>query len=172
MFRFGLVPITVLSTTILFSALAHAASADVTVATVEVAHGSRDAIADAGDAARAVLLNAANAERAKNGATMLAEDSALDALATAYAREMAARNFFSHFTPEGLSPFDRMDKAGLQYGYAAENIALDSTPAEAATSLWNSPEHRENILGAHYRRIGIGTVVFDEHLYVVEDFID
>ena len=45
-------------------------------------------------------------------------------LARAHSNDMFKRGYFSHYTPEGLSPFDRMEKAGINYQYAGENLAL------------------------------------------------
>ena len=55
----------------------------------------------------------------------LALEPRLCDIARDHALDMAARNYFSHESPEGKGLVDRLDRADWQYGYAAENIALD-----------------------------------------------
>lgn len=59
-------------------------------------------------AMEAEALEALNADRLKNGLDPLVYNEALTRLARAYAADMIERRFFSHDTPEGLTPFDRM----------------------------------------------------------------
>jgi len=118
------------------------------------------------------ILDDVNRERLANGRPPLQFDERLSALARAHAVDMAARNYFSHQTPEGLSPFDRMDRAAYAYSYAGENMALDENAASADRALWNSPEHRGNTLEPHYARIGIAAVRTNGGELFVEDFSD
>jgi len=99
-----------------------------------------------------------NTERARSGLQLLASDDDLRAVGRAHAKDMLMRGYFSHYTPEGLSPFDRMDKAGLKYSFAGENLAFAPSTEFAMTGLMNSPEHRENILNPNYTKIGIGVI--------------
>ena len=109
-----------------------------------------------------------NAERARNGGSPLRWEEQLAAVARAHSDDMTSRGYFSHDTPEGLGPSDRIDRAGYScwkgshYG-VAENIAieiasgdLDDVAAEAVHSWMNSPGHRTNLLGRQYDRTGIG----------------
>lgn len=124
------------------------------------------------DARVRIMLSALNAERASRGLSALALDPKLSAVAANFATDMSSRHFFSHNSPDGTTPFTRMDRANIQYGYAGENIALDETPAAAAEELWNSPPHRENILDPHYAKVGVGVQNSSDGLVVVEDFSD
>ena len=54
-----------------------------------------------------------NQERTKAGRQPLRLDARLSCLARQYAQDMATRNFFSHYDPEGNSPFDRLHKRGF-----------------------------------------------------------
>jgi uncharacterized protein YkwD len=72
--------------------------------------------------------------------------------------DMFARGYFSHVTPEGRSPFDRMNESGVAYRTAGENLALAPTLTIAHTGLMNSPGHRANILRPEFGRLGIGIV--------------
>ena len=109
-----------------------------------------------------------NAERAKNGGSPLKWEEQLAAVARAHSDDMTSRGYFSHDTPEGLGPSDRIDRAGYScwkrshYG-VAENIAIETTlgdlertAAEAVRGWMNSPGHRTNLLGREYDRTGIG----------------
>ncbi len=110
-----------------------------------------------------------NAERATSGnALQLQWDDSLGAIARAHSDDMTKRGYFSHDTPEGLGPSDRIAKAGYScwkdshYGIA-ENIAieiasrnLDKVAAAAVESWMNSPGHRTNLLGRQYDRTGVG----------------
>ncbi len=119
-----------------------------------------------------VMLAALNAERASHGLEPLGLDPSLCKLASNYANDMASRHFFSHRGPDGSTPFARMDRAHIRYGYAGENIALDSDPASAAQALWNSAPHRKNILEPHYAKVGIGAIRSADGEIFVEDFSD
>jgi len=104
----------------------------------------------------ALMVDLVNAERAARGLPALRVDLAMVAVARAHSTDMATRDFFSHINPDGLDPFDRMRAAGITFGAAAENIAMYPTTTQAHEALMASDGHRRNILGAAYRRIGIG----------------
>ncbi len=118
------------------------------------------------------LLDALNRERISSGRTPLRIDERLTMLAREHALDMATRNYFSHETPEGLSPFDRMERAAYPFAYAGENMALDQDPSAADSALWDSPGHRDNTLEPHFRRVGIAAVRTDDGELFVEDFSD
>jgi uncharacterized protein YkwD len=118
------------------------------------------------------LLQDINAHRTGSGLAPLTLDPRLCAIAREHAVDMAARSYFGHNSPDGESPFERMDRAHYGYGYAGENLALDQSVEAAAAALWHSPEHRENILEPHYARLGVAAVVSPAGEIVVEDFSD
>lgn len=109
-----------------------------------------------GELARA--LAAANRERATAGAKPLAWSDGLAQVALKHSQDMVARDFFDHTNPDGLSPFDRMKAAGIRYGAAAENIAMNHSPdGEQVITQWmNSPGHRANLLSGSYGHMGLG----------------
>ena len=102
-----------------------------------------------------------NDERRKAGLRPLVRDPAIDQVARAYSTTMLQRGFFSHETPEGQSPFDRMRAAGIDFVVAGENLALAPTVALAHQGLMDSPGHRANILRPEFGRVGIGAAVAD-----------
>jgi uncharacterized protein YkwD len=104
------------------------------------------------------MFRAVNTERAKAGVGLLAFDEDLSEVARAHSRDMLERGYFSHYTPEGLSPFDRMDDYGINYSFAGENLALAPSTDLAMQGLMNSPGHRKNILSPNFNKIGIGVI--------------
>lgn len=112
-----------------------------------------------------------NRTRVSDGLHPLAWDEKLTDLARQHALDMARRNYYSHTSPEGLSPFDRMRAAGALAAYAGENIAESEDESSAELALLNSPEHRDNMLDNHYGHVGIGVAVTpDGAMLFVEDF--
>jgi uncharacterized protein YkwD len=102
------------------------------------------------------MLQLVNEERAKQGLSALEADPELTEVARAHSRDMFARGYFAHITPEGKSPFDRMNAANVKYVTAGENLALAHSLSIAHNGLMNSPGHRANILNPQFGRIGIG----------------
>jgi uncharacterized protein YkwD len=102
-------------------------------------------------------LDLANSERVKRGLAPLRWDELIADTARKHSRDMAMNDFFEHDNPAGESPFDRMDRDGIAYITAGENIAAGQTNAIFAhEALMNSMEgHRDNILG-DYERLGVG----------------
>jgi uncharacterized protein YkwD len=118
------------------------------------------------------LFRDLNSARVAHGLRPLALEPRLCALARAHAADMVSRRYFGHNTPEGLSPFGRMDRAGWRYGYAGENLALDVDERSANRTLYRSNGHRDNMLESHYSRVGIAAVETVEGEIFVEDFSD
>ena len=104
------------------------------------------------------MLDLVNQERVANGLNPLAPDPELTEVARRHSADMFARGYFAHDTPEGLSPFDRMQKANVRFTTAGENLALAPTIPVAHNGLMNSPGHRANILRREFGRVGIGVM--------------
>ena len=79
--------------------------------------------------------------------------------ATRKAKDMLARNYFAHTTPDGKRFWTWIDATGYNYTLAGENLAVDFTSPESAhEALMASPTHRENILNKRYKEIGVAVV--------------
>jgi uncharacterized protein YkwD len=102
------------------------------------------------------MLEMVNREREAAGLKPLKPDPELTEVARQHSADMFARGYFSHYTPEGKDPFDRMREAGVKFRVAGENLALAPTLEIAHTGLMNSPGHRANILHKSFGRLGIG----------------
>ena len=110
-----------------------------------------------------------NEARASNGVSpQLQWVASLGVVARAHSEDMTKRSYFSHHTPEGIGPSERIDRVGYNcrkvthYG-VAENItivlvddSLDRMARDAVQSWMTSPGHRTNLLGKQYDRTGIG----------------
>jgi uncharacterized protein YkwD len=104
------------------------------------------------------MLELINQERVAAGLKPLVADPELTEVARKHSTDMFARGYFAHVTPEGRSPFDRINEAGITYRTAGENLALAPTLTMAHTGLMNSPGHRANILRPEFGRVGIGNM--------------
>lgn len=119
----------------------------------------------------AKMLQLVNEERTTRGLPALVADSSMRKVAVAHSRDMFARGYFAHETPERKSPFDRMKEAHIRYMAAGENLALARTLPMAHTGLMNSPGHRANILNKAYGRVGIGILDGGRHgLMISQEF--
>jgi uncharacterized protein YkwD len=110
--------------------------------------------------ARDVLV-LANRERESRGLMALTNDSPLTRAARYRSEDMVARDYFSHVDPDGMGPFQLLQKLGIPFQYAAENIAWNGEPARTAArraleNWMGSSGHRANLLDARQRRTGIG----------------
>jgi uncharacterized protein YkwD len=100
-----------------------------------------------------------NAHRVSLGLAPLVWDSRVAAVAQAHSQDMLDRGFFSHTTPEGVSPWSRLAAAGITYTTAGENIAWGYPTGSAVLGGWlGSPGHRANIENASsHHGAGAGT---------------
>jgi uncharacterized protein YkwD len=104
------------------------------------------------------MLLMVNRERKAVGLAPVVMEAQLRKLARSHSFDMFQRGYFSHYTPEGLSPFDRMNAAHIRYEYAGENLALAPSADLAMRGLMNSPGHRANILNPNFKSLGVGAI--------------
>lgn len=120
--------------------------------------------------AEAEVLALVNEERAKVGCRPLRADEALNGLAEAFSKDMAERGFFDHTDPDGDTPWDRAEQAGVT-NLGGENIARGQADAQAVMASWMASEgHRANILNCDYTTIGIGAHVAEGGPWWTQDF--
>jgi len=130
-----------------------------------------------------------NKERRNHGLSLLEWNGALAGIAKQHSRDMAKRNYFSHYSPEGHDFFYRYKEEGYTCGVrvgrtiyqGAENIAINhlynsyttvngvvayhdwnsqNKIAETTVEGWmKSPGHRKNILTPYFKSEGIGVFV-------------
>lgn len=98
-----------------------------------------------------------NAHRQSVGCEPLAWNPAVAGVAQRHSEDMVARAYFAHYNPEGESPFDRLQAAGIPYSQAAENIAYGYPSGAAVLEGWlNSPGHRANVENCGLSEHGVG----------------
>lgn len=103
------------------------------------------------------LLSATNSARASNGVGSLSGNGLLNASAQAKANDMAARNYWSHNTPEGSPPWVFVDAQGYSYFKLGENLATGFLDEQATINGWlASPTHRDNMLDGAFTEVGFG----------------
>jgi uncharacterized protein YkwD len=104
----------------------------------------------------AKVVELVNTARADAGCGPVHADPRLDSAALAHSEDMIARDYFSHTTPDGVSPWDRAKAAGYDVP-TGENIALGQPDAAAVMDAWmNSEGHRANILNCSSKAVGMG----------------
>lgn len=108
--------------------------------------------------AEAEMFTLLNVERNKAGLEPLDINAALLEVGRAHCSDMFQRGYFSHYTPEGKSPFDRMAEGDVDFTFAGENLALAPNAKLAMQGLMNSPGHKANILSAKFGEVGIGVI--------------
>ncbi|HBF81306.1 MAG TPA: SCP-like extracellular, partial [Streptomyces sp.] len=112
--------------------------------------------APAATTAQAAVLSLVNQERAKVGCSPVTAAASLTTLAQDFSEDMAARDFFGHTDPDGATPWDRADAAGVS-GLGGENIARGQADAQAVMDAWMASDgHRANILNCDYTTLGVG----------------
>lgn len=105
------------------------------------------------------LLSATNSQRTANGKASLSINSKLTNAAQTKANDMAARNYWSHNTPDGKAPWYFVEQAGYAYAKAGENLAYGfGTSSETITGWMNSPAHKDNLLDGAYTEVGFGFI--------------
>ena len=69
---------------------------------------------------------------------------------------MRSKDFFSHISPDGRTPWQRMRNEGYYYP-SAENIAAGQSTADRVVRAWMaSSGHRANILNCANKAVGVG----------------
>ncbi|MGW4055020.1 sigma-70 family RNA polymerase sigma factor [Streptomyces sp. NPDC004779] len=100
-----------------------------------------------------------NRLRAQAGCGPLRTDARLTAAARAYARDMTARGYYGHASPEGQFADSRMTAAGYHWSAWAENLAQGQPdPATVVESWRDDAGHERNLLDCAYRDTGVAAV--------------
>jgi uncharacterized protein YkwD len=102
------------------------------------------------------VVAAMNRERVAHGLRPLRLNDQLTLAAKDRTRDMLAKRYFDHVSPDGISPFKWAERRGYDYREIGENLALGYASAAAVVDGWmHSPGHRANILGAGFDDVGI-----------------
>lgn len=105
----------------------------------------------------ASFVEIVNDHRESVGCPRLTWNEAVAEVAQHHSEDMVDRDYFDHTNPDGESPFDRLQGAGIAYSGAAENIAWGYATAEAVLEGWlNSSGHKANIERCSMTEHGVG----------------
>lgn len=105
------------------------------------------------------VIRLTNEKRAENGLSSLIHNPALSQAAQAKATDMINQDYWAHVSPSGTQPWKFFTEAGYRYKYAGENLARDFADPVSAVNAWMaSSSHRENLLSAKYKEIGVAVV--------------
>lgn len=105
-----------------------------------------------------IMLDLINTEREKAGVRKLTLSEERAEVGREHSKDMFRRGYFSHYSPEGKDVGDRLEKAGIEYSFAGENLALAPNVDRAHIGLMNSEGHKRNILDPAFGKIGIGVI--------------
>lgn len=98
-----------------------------------------------------------NDHRVALGLAALVDHLGARETARAHSRHMSIHEFFAHENPEGDDPGERLERAGVPWLAAGENIAAGQDSARAAFDAWlASPGHRRNIEDPGWTHAGMG----------------
>ncbi len=107
------------------------------------------------NAAEVVALT--NEERAHESVPVLQRNALLDEAAQMKAQDMAAKGYYAHVSPDGVTPMYWVEKAGYKYLIIGENLVVNRTDAEQVVDAFmGSPGHKANILRKDFTEIGVG----------------
>ena len=120
-----------------------------------------------------------NRERAAAGLPPLTESPALNQIANTRARQLVTDGL-THVRPgsQEFAATQLLRQSGIAFTWDGENIYWQGGPpfddaVNAAEAWWmTSPEHRANILGPHFRQVGIGTAIDGGKMYIAAVFAD
>jgi len=111
------------------------------------------------DISSGLVVYLSNEARQAAGLSPLKQSPVLDQAARDKALDMLAKNYFSHNSPDGISPWYWFNKNNYAYKFAGENLAVDFFESKDVVDAWmNSSTHKFNILSNNYQEIGVAVV--------------
>lgn len=124
-----------------------------------VGSGFRNVLGFATDITIEKLLQLTNQERTQYNLPALTYNDKLAQAAEEKAKDMFTKNYWTHYGPDGTTPWDFILKSGYQYEYAGENLAKNFLFSQGVVDAWmNSKTHKENIVRKEYTEVGFAVV--------------
>jgi uncharacterized protein YkwD len=123
------------------------------------------------------LVQYMNEARIEAGLATMATMPTLEEVAGVRAEDLAERQYFDHYAPDGSSAFSELSARGVGYGLAGENLARNNYPDNdslqvAFDALMNSEGHRANILEPRFTRVGVAALLDGDLWIYVTVFMD
>jgi uncharacterized protein YkwD len=112
--------------------------------------------------AATVFVHDINVSRVAAGLRPLKVSPDLTAVANKWAVALAKKG--------GLAHNPALGSAIKNWTGLAENVGMGQTAAQLHAAFMHSAPHRANILAPIYTQVGVGVVVVDHEIFVVEDF--
>lgn len=119
-------------------------------------------------AVQQLALQLVNRDRAAEGLPPMQVDEQLAQAAQNHAEDMLRRNYFSHYSPEGKTPTDRLTAVGGS-GFPSENIVMRERTGfkriniqalEEFQDQWmHSPKHRHSLMNPNLEKFGYGFAI-------------
>jgi uncharacterized protein YkwD len=118
--------------------------------------------------AEKAMFDLHNETRKAHGLGALCLSPVLTIAARSRSQDMLNRDYFSHYTPRGVTVIDQLRRKGYysydptDYHILGENLAMggdgkdEDTPEHLFTGLMHSEGHRENILRREFDEVGAG----------------
>lgn len=101
-----------------------------------------------------------NSERKTMGLNTIEENSSLNQAALLKAQHMFAQDYFGHKSPNGVSGWYWIKKAGYDYESAGENLAIGFLDSGEVHEAWNDSQlHRQNLLNPYFEDVGIAVLI-------------
>ncbi|MCI5108502.1 MAG: CAP domain-containing protein [Candidatus Pacebacteria bacterium] len=121
------------------------------------------------------LVDLTNEARVNEALSPLSVSNKLTLAAQLKANDMASDGYFSHISPEGVTPWYWIGLVDYKFIYAGENLAIDFSYSDDVNDAWlASTAHRNNILSPNFTEIGIaiadGEYEGRDTTYVVQIF--
>ena len=114
------------------------------------------------DVSKSVLMVLTNKDRETRGLNPLQENSQLSQAAYLKAKDMIEKDYFSHQSPEGVTPWYWIKETGYNYKFAGENLAIGFLDSEEVFNAWMlSLPHQKNVLNPNYKEMGIAVLKGD-----------
>ncbi|HWC13172.1 MAG TPA: CAP domain-containing protein [Actinomycetota bacterium] len=105
-----------------------------------------------------------NGARTNAGLGKLSLDPELSKAARVHTKEMVTRNELYH------TPSDKLRNRVTNWIILGENVGVGSTVASLHQAFMDSPAHRENIMNATFRHVGIGVLKKNGRMWVTVIF--
>lgn len=114
------------------------------------------------DVSKAVLIELTNKQRKELGLNSLKENPQLNQAALLKAKDILEKDYFAHWSPQGVSPWHWIKKANYNYQTAGENLGIGFLDSSEVHQAWiDSPSHKANLLNPKYQEIGIAVLTGD-----------
>lgn len=98
-----------------------------------------------------------NEERTKLGLPPLKLDPYLNGSASEKCQDMAQKDYWGHYGPDGTAPWFYIKKYRQSYNKASENLAFGFITADGVVRGWmKSPTHKANIVDPVLEDVGFG----------------